>query len=87
MNIADGLREAGAEVMVASSLCEGLRLAGHPKLAAAVVDYRLNDGDGAALCESLNQRGVPFVLHTGFARVPEASRTGAMVPKPAPSQH
>ena len=32
MNIADGLREAGAEVMVASSLCEGLRLAGHPKL-------------------------------------------------------
>ncbi len=83
--IADGLREAGATVMTTSSLREGLRLAGHPQLSAAVVDFRLSDGDGTELCERLNRRGVPFVLHTGFTHFEEACRMGVVVRKPAPA--
>ena len=87
MDIADGLREAGARVMIARSLRDALRFGGHPHLSAAVVDFRLSDGDGTALCAQLNRRGVPFVLHTGCAHVHEACRTGVVVPKPAPAEH
>ena len=83
MHIAEGLRKAGASVMTAHTLCDGLRLAGHPDLTAAIIDFRLRDDDGTALCERLHQRGVPFVLHTGYSHVDEACRRGVVVMKPA----
>jgi DNA-binding response OmpR family regulator len=60
-----------------------LRLAGHPDLSAAVLDFGLTDGDGTGLCELLKQRGVPFVLHTGYTHLSEACQSGVVVPKPA----
>lgn len=84
MDLADGLRKAGAAVMTAHTLCDGLRLAGRPDLSAAVIDFGLSDAVGTALCERLNERGVPFVLHTGYTHVHEACRTGIVLTKPAP---
>jgi DNA-binding response OmpR family regulator len=84
MDIAGGLRKAGALVMTAHTLCDGLRLAGHPDVSAAVIDFRLHDHHGTALCECLNERGVPFVLHTGYTHIHEACQTGIVVAKPAP---
>jgi DNA-binding response OmpR family regulator len=86
-DIAASLRDAGATVMTARSLSDGLRLAGDCQLSAAVVDFRLGDGDGTALCELLNRRSVPFVLHTGRAVVDEACRRGVVVSKPASAHH
>jgi DNA-binding response OmpR family regulator len=86
LDIADGLRTAGASVYCAHNLRDGLRLAMHPDLAAAVVDFGLSDGEGTALCEKLHERGVPFVLHSGYKHVSEACRSGTVVPKPAAPQ-
>jgi CheY-like chemotaxis protein len=60
-----------------------LRLAGMPDLSAAVVDFGLSDGDGAALCQLLKERRIPFVLHSAYDHVHEACRDGVVVPKPA----
>jgi DNA-binding response OmpR family regulator len=81
--IVEDFKAAGASVHTAYDLCDGLRLADHPDLSAAVVDFGLSDGKGSALCERLNERQVPFVLHTGYTHVHEACRSGIVVPKPA----
>jgi len=83
LDITDSFRLAGASVYSARSVQDGLRLARRPDLSAAVVDFGLGDGDGAGLCELLKQRGVPFVLHTGYAHPSEACHSGVLVPKPA----
>jgi DNA-binding response OmpR family regulator len=83
LDIAEGFRAAGASVLMAHKLEDGLRLAGHPDLSAAVLDYGFGDGDGAALCARLKARAVPFVLHSGYSHVDEACKAGAVVPKPA----
>ena len=86
MDVGDSLRKAGASVITAHTSRDGLRLAEYPGLSAAVIDFGLNDGDGTMICERLNQRGVPFVLHTGYTHVHEAYRRTAIVRKPAPPE-
>jgi DNA-binding response OmpR family regulator len=87
LDIAEGFRAAGAAVFTAHNLVDGLRLAGHPDLSAAVLDFGLSDGDGTALCQRLKERGIPFLLHTGYQHVHAACSTAMLVPKPAaPSQ-
>jgi DNA-binding NtrC family response regulator len=60
-----------------------LRFADHPELSAAVLDFGLKDGEAIAICERLKERGVPFVLHSGYLHAPEACGTGIVLPKPA----
>ena len=92
LDIADGFRKAGASVLTAHQLKDGMRLAGHPDLSAAVLDFGLSDGEGTALCERLNARGIPFILHSGYGQADEACRheacrKGVLIAKPAsPSQ-
>jgi CheY-like chemotaxis protein len=75
LDIAEGLRNAGAVVLSAFNLRDGLQLASHPDLSAAVLD-------STALCTRLTERGVPFVLHTCYATC--SLPLGAVsVPKPA----
>jgi DNA-binding response OmpR family regulator len=83
LDITEDFRRAGASVLSAHNLRDGMRLARHPDLSAAIVDFGLGDGDGAGLCELLNQRGLPFVLHTGYAHSTETCHAGVLVPKPA----
>jgi DNA-binding response OmpR family regulator len=87
LDIAEGLRAAGASVVTARTVGEGLRLAEEPHLAAAVLDLALSDGDCSPLCDRLNQRKLPFVLYTGFdCNVRGACHGGIRVAKPASSQ-
>ena len=84
LDIVDCFRTAGASVLIAHKLEDGLRLAGHPDLSAAVVDFGLSDGKGSALCERLEERGIPFVLHSGYSDIPaKASANGTVILKPA----
>ena len=83
LDIVDCFQQAGASVYSAHNLRDGLRLAHHPDLSAAVVDFGLGDGDGAGLCGLLKERGVPFVLHTGYSHPGEACQSGVLIPKPA----
>ena len=81
LDIVENFRNAGASVMAAHRLSDGLRLAGHPDLSAAVVDLGLSDGEGTALCERLKERGIPFVLHSGYQHAGEACPADVLVGK------
>ena len=82
-DIVDCFRSAGASVLIAHRLEDGLRLAGHPDFSAAVLDFDLSDGECTAVCECLDERGIPFVLHSEYTHVHEACLAGTVIPKPA----
>ena len=83
LDISDRLTKAGASVLSAATLQEGWPLADHPRLSAAILDFGLRDGDSGVLCARLTERGIPFVVYTGYAQVHEACRAGVVVQKPA----
>lgn len=84
LDLVDCFATAGASVLIAHKLEDGLRLPGHPDLSAAVLDIGLRDGEGTALCERLDERGIPFVLHTGYSHISaNACANGTVIPKPA----
>ena len=82
------LRDAGARVLCAGYQDAGLSSVEHPDLSGAVIDLHLSDGSGAVVCERLRERGIPFVVHTGYPRM-LVSREWSNVPvitKPAQSE-
>jgi DNA-binding response OmpR family regulator len=83
LDIANSFRKAGASVLTASNVQEGLRLAGHHDLSAAVVDFGLHDGEATALCRRLKERSIPFILHSGYSHVCDDCRAGVVMSKPA----
>jgi len=83
LDICDCLQGAGASVLSAHTLSSGLRLAGHPEVSIAVVDFRLGDGAGTAICDRRKERGVPFVLYSGYDNVAKACGADIVLPKPA----
>jgi DNA-binding response OmpR family regulator len=83
LHIGDTLTKAGASVLSAVTLQEGLRLAEHSQLSAAVLDFALGQHDCVPLCVRLSERRIPFVIYTGYSEVPAACRVGVIVSKPA----
>src|SRR5262245_56931422 len=66
LDVVKGLCAAGARVLCAGYLESGLCSTEHPELSAAVIDLHLGDGSGTAICKRLRERGIPFVVHTGY---------------------
>ena len=85
MDIENTFKDAGARVRICSTVEDALVVAENPDLAAAVVNHVLHDGESSPLCERLKQRGIPFVLFSGFRNVKGACRTGVQVHKPTTS--
>jgi CheY-like chemotaxis protein len=83
MDVAETFKAAGANVLIAATLPDGLRLAEHPALSAAILDIALGEQDSAALCARLTQRGVPFIVYSGYDTVPAGCAPMAIVKKPA----
>ena len=83
LDIVDSLAKAGASVLNATTLQEGLRLAEHPQLSAAILDLALGEHDCVPLCIRLSDRRIPFVIYTGYPEVPAACRAGVIISKPA----
>jgi DNA-binding response OmpR family regulator len=83
LDIAQALTSAGASVLVAKTLDEGLRLAQDGGVSVAVLDLVLGADDGAALCARLRERAIPFVIYSGRTDIPVGCEPGAFVSKPA----
>jgi ActR/RegA family two-component response regulator len=66
LDIVRALRAAGAHVLSAGHAEYGLCTSEHPHLSAAVIDLHLGDGSGMVICKRLQQRGLPFVVYTGY---------------------
>src|SRR5262245_2064071 len=86
LEITDSLKKAGAYVLTAATLQDGLRLAEHPQLSAAILDFALGQQDCDPLCVRLSERRIPFVIYTGYPEVSVACSLGMLVQKPATPQ-
>lgn len=60
------LEDAGATVVTAASVCEGLALS-EKNYAAAVLDIRLPDGEVFPVAERLSKSRIPIIFHSGNA--------------------
>ena len=66
----------GAALTTTNTLKHALILVEHDGLAGAILDHALPDGDSSQLCARLKERGIPFMIYSGFKTVGGA-RAGA----------
>jgi CheY-like chemotaxis protein len=88
LDILAELRSHGITVVgPTASSDEALALIGRETIDAAVLDVKLGDGDCTAVADALNERGVPFLLLTGYGaeRVPERHQNRPLINKPYPT--
>jgi DNA-binding response OmpR family regulator len=83
LDVTQLLQKAGARVITARTLPDALEKADDPDLAAAVLDHGLKDTDTSQVCEKLKERGIPFVLYSGYNKIEGACSEGKLVHKPA----
>jgi CheY-like chemotaxis protein len=83
LDLRESLEGAGAHVFAATHLGAALRLAEHPDLSAAVLDYRLGYGDTAEIGCRLEERGIPFMFYSGYNDMRELWPNILLLPKPA----
>jgi len=82
LDIAQAFEDAGAEIVVTSTLHHALVLVEHDGLSAAVLDHALHDGDSSPLCQRLDERKLPFVIYSGLGKLHGACARGVQVAKP-----
>ena len=82
MELVQAFRKVGA-FTTTNTLKQALILVEHDGLAVAILDHVLGDGDSTRLCERLTERGIPFVIYSGFNEVEGACKAGPLVAKPA----
>jgi DNA-binding response OmpR family regulator len=71
----------GARVLSVRGGAAALELADDPDLAAAVLD-----SDCAQLCRLLNDKKVPYVIHSGSVRLVDECAGATVIPKPASAE-
>ncbi len=86
MEIESTFKAAGARVRICTTVADAMAVAADADLVAAVVNHVLEDGETSPVCARLTQRGIPFVLFSGFANVEGACRAGVRVYKPTTGQ-
>ena len=89
MNIEDVLTEEGCEVVgPASRLDVAIRLAREERIDAAVLDVTIRGGQVFPVAEILMDRGIPFVLASGYGdwALPERLKGQSRLTKPFSSE-
>jgi DNA-binding response OmpR family regulator len=83
LDITQELEAAGAAVTSTNTLKHALILVEHDGLSAAILDHGLSDGDSSEVCKRLNERGIPFILYSGFPHVDGDCSATLHIGKPA----
>jgi DNA-binding response OmpR family regulator len=83
MAISQALEESGAEVTTTNALRHALLLVEHDRLSAAILDHSLGDRNSSLLYARLKERGIPFLIYSGWAKVEGACPGVPHIIKPA----
>lgn len=84
LDISDAFKKAGALIIIARTLKDGLYQAATADLTAAVIDHALHDGlTTSDICAQLKERDIPFIVYSGFSKLKGACADGKLVHKPA----
>jgi DNA-binding response OmpR family regulator len=78
--------QSGAEVITTNTLRHALLLVEHDGLSAAILDHALGDGNSSLLCARLKERGIPFLIYSGYEKIEGACKGSPHISKPASNQ-
>ncbi len=84
MDITQAFEGTGAALTTTNSLHQAMTLVEHDGLSGAILDHSLGDGDSCLLYARLKDRGIPFLIYSGFEQV-EGACDAPRISKPAPS--
>ena len=82
MDITQAFEGTGAALTTTNSLHQAMVLVKHDGLSGAILDHSLGDGNSSLLYERLKERGIPFLIYSGFDAV-EGAPNALHVRKPA----
>ena len=83
MDITQQFEMTGAALTTTNTLHHAMILAQHDSLSGAILDHSLGDGNSSLLCARLKERGIPYLIYSGYPKV-EGPCAGALhVNKPA----
>ena len=83
MDITQAFEATGAALTTTNTLKHALILVEHDGLSGAILDHALPDGDSSPLCARLKERGIPFMIYSGFTTVRGACADALHIAKPA----
>ena len=83
MDITLALEHTGAQLTTTNTLKHALLLAEHDGLSATILDHSLGDGDSSLLCKRLTERGIPYMIYSGYPKAEDAPDDLAYLSKPA----
>jgi DNA-binding response OmpR family regulator len=86
MDITQALEESGAELTTTNTLRHALLLVEHDGLSAAILDHALGDGNSSLLYARLKERGIPFLIYSGYEKAKVVCKEAPHVSKPASNQ-
>jgi CheY-like chemotaxis protein len=83
MDITQAFEGTGAALTTTNTLKHALILVEHDGLSGAILDHALGDGDSSLLCQRLKERGIPFMIYSGYATVKGPCKDALHISKPA----
>src|SRR6185437_3143104 len=69
MDISLAFEHTGAQLTTTNTLRHAMIIVEHDGLAGAILDHALPDGDSSFLYARLKERGIPFIIYSGFRKV------------------
>ena len=86
IDITQAFEDSGAELTTTNTLRHALLLVEHDGLSVAILDHALGDGNSSLLCARLRERGIPFIIYSGYEKVEGACQGAPHITKPASHQ-
>ena len=83
LDITQQFEAAGAALTTTNTLHHALILVEHDGLSAAILDHALGDGDSSLLCTRLSERGIPFMIYSGYDTIEGPCKDALHISKPA----
>ena len=83
MDITQEFEVTGAALTTTNTLKHALILVEHDGLSGAILDHALPDGDSSELCARLKERGIPFMIYSGFTTLKGPCASALHIAKPA----
>ncbi|WP_439543158.1 response regulator [Hyphomicrobium sp.] len=86
LDMTDALKCTGAAITSTNTVKHAMLLVEHNGLAGAILDHALPDGDCSDLCARLTERGVPFLIYSGYNHIEGPCTHVPYLTKPATAE-
>ena len=83
MDITQQFEATGAALTTTNTLKHALILVEHDGLSGAILDHALGDQNSSLVCQRLKERGIPFMLYSGYDTVEGPCKDALHISKPA----